>query len=182
MVRTAFLVMCLLLGFGGCSSDPPPAPPTAAGQYRLGPGDKLNVVVFGNTELSGAYTIDPDGHADLPLLGTMTIGGMTLAQARELIRSRLDREFLVNPRVSVEIVSYRPYYILGEVNHPGNYPYSGDLTVAEAVAIAGGYTRRARSNDFLVTRRDHDHTASYTLSANDLVMPGDMIEVRRRSF
>ena len=182
----ATLCLCVFVVqiFAACSGGPDsrPAPPASAVQYQLGAGDKVNIVVFGNADLSGGYTIDPQGNLDLPLMGTMKVGGLTVGEAREAIRTRLDREFLVNPRVTMEVANYRPFYILGEVNHPGNYPYSADLTVAQAVAVAGGYTRRARTDDVIATRHIGDNVINYTLSANDPILPGDTIEVRRRSF
>ena len=111
--------------------------------YKLGAGDKLRVTVFGEKDLSGNFDVNDQGIVALPLIGPVALGGKTINEAEALITQKYGKNYLVNPRVTVEVLNYRPFYILGEVQKPGSYPYVSGLTVLNAVALAGGYTPRA---------------------------------------
>lgn len=165
-------------------SSPTPSASSAAqaAGYRLGPGDKLRVAVFGVEALGGEVVVPGSGRVPLPLIGEMQAAGLTADQLRTNIETALSDGFVKNPRVSVEVLNYRPFYILGEVNKPGEYPYTSGLTVLNAVARAEGFTYRAKTRVF--KRRstgDRDEHAE-KLTAGAPVQPGDTIRIEERSF
>lgn len=150
--------------------------------YRLGPGDQLKLTVFDNPRESGEFEVDSLGNVAHPLIGSITARGRTLEEFQEFVRKALDEKFIVNPKVSVEVLNYRPFYIYGEVNRGGSYPYVVGLTVRRAVAIAGGFTRRARKAPVLLVRDEVKGTEKYDRELDEVVLPGDIIEVQRRLF
>ncbi len=151
-----------------------------AKDYILGSGDRIRVVVFGQEDLSGEFEIDGTGQVSLPLIKEMTASGLTLRELEALISGKLKPDFLKNPRVNVEVLNYRPFYIIGQVKKPGSYPFVSGMTVINAVALAGGYTYRAREGKVLITRSKSGKRkpANHTTK----VMPGDVIEVPERFF
>lgn len=167
---------------GACASSPalPPAMDLdAASEYKLGAGDKVNMKVYGDDTLSGAYQVDGKGMFTVPLVGNVEAAGLTKNQLEDALRTKL-RRYLNDPRVAVEIESYRPFYIIGEVQKPGSYNYVNGMTVINAVAIAGGFTYRAKDDAFAI-RRASDRT---TVEGRQMsqVQPGDVIVVRERFF
>lgn len=150
--------------------------------YRLGPGDKLRIIVFGHKDISGQFVIDGSGNIAMPLLGQFAAGGLTVTELEKGLQTALNKNYIVNPRVSVEVLNYRPFFILGEVNRPGSYPYITGITVLQAVALGGGYTRRARTSTAEVTRVTPDGRVTLSLGPEAPVLPGDTIEVGRRLF
>lgn len=159
---------------------------TAAGlglaAYRLGPGDKLKIMVFGQPQESGTFEVDGLGYIAYPLLGRVEAKEKTVAQLTQYLQVELNKTFIVNPRVSIEVLNYRPFYIYGEVNRSGSYPYVSGLTVRRAVAIAGGFTRRAREDPVTLVREDQKGVMKYDAQLDAPVLPGDVIEVERRLF
>ena len=151
-------------------------------QYRLGVGDKLRVTVFGHKELSGEYVISGNGEVVMPLIRGVRGNGLTTGQLADAIVDRLRPDYLVNPRVTVELLGYRPFYILGEVRKPGDYPYVEGMTVLNAVALAGGFAPHAKRDRVIIERGTG--TARKKLKANVgvRVLPGDIITVRERFF
>lgn len=177
------LAAALAMGLAGCgmnSIDLPPPPPDAP-VYRLAPGDKVAVQVFGQTDLSGQFDVNADGMISLPLVGLVPARGRTLDELTADIGARLNK-FMVNPRFTVEIVSYRQVFVLGEVQKPGGYPYSVGMTAQQAVALAGGFTRRAITDRLVLTRDTDQGPKDYGLGLKDLVAPGDTLDVERRVF
>lgn len=150
--------------------------------YRLGPGDRLRVIVFGEEDLSGEFEVDSVGIVSLPLIKSINTSGMTLAQLRGQIETQLEAGYLVEPRVSVEILNYRPFYITGEVGRPGEYPYVAGMNVLKAIAMAGGYTYRANTRRVLLTRSDTTNEEEQKATQNLLILPGDYIRVPERFF
>lgn len=150
--------------------------------YLIGPGDKLKIVVFGHPEESGEFEVDGTGTFGYSLLGRIAARGKTPGQVQEHVRAQLDSRFIVDPRVSVEVLRYRPFYIYGEVEKSGSYPYVSALTVRRAVAIAGGFTRRARHAPVNIVREDAEAAVGFEAGLDVPVLPGDTIEVRRRLF
>jgi len=150
--------------------------------YALGPGDKLKVVVFGQEDLSGEFDVDGNGFVSLPLVGGVRVGGKTIAEAESAIIKALRPDYLKNPRVSLQVLNYRPFYIIGEVNSPGSYPYVNGITVLEAVAIAGGFTYRAKESRMSIIRGTDSSRDEEDASPETLVLPGDVIEVPERFF
>jgi len=187
MVRALFrwpgAVLCLGLLAAGCglnSIDLPP-PPAEPPVYRLAPGDKVSVQVFGQPDMSGQFDVNADGMMSVPLVGSVPARDRTVADIRQDLAGRLDR-FIVNPRFTVDVVSYRQIFVLGEVAKPGGYPYSIGLTVQQAVALAGGYTRRAITDKVVVTRLTDNGPKEYGVTPRDTVLPGDTLDVQRRVF
>ena len=174
----AFLFAFILtVGFGGAV-----APAWAAGsvEYRLGPGDLLRVVVFGHEDLSGEFEVKGSGHVSLPLIREVEAQGLTLRQFEQAVIDSLKPDFLINPRVSVDVLNYRPFYIIGEVKRPGSYPYVNGMTVVNAIALAGGYTYRAKENEVLITRAGDAGNKQEPADHQTVVLPGDVIEVPER--
>ncbi len=154
----------------------------AGDEYRIGAGDKLSVIVFGHDDLSREVLVDGSGRMSLPLIGQIEVEGRTVAELQEDITATLDRDFIVDPRVSIEVVTYRPFFILGQVNKPGRYPYIEGMTVRMAVALAGGFTRRAEEDTALVIRSGDAEGEGDTVELDTSIGPGDTVEVERRLF
>jgi protein involved in polysaccharide export with SLBB domain len=154
------------------------------GDYRLGAGDKLHIIVFGEEALTGDFSVSNGGSIAFPLIGTLDAGGRSLADVQEMIRSRLAAGYLKDPRVSVEVLEYRTFYILGEVNKPGQYPYRTNMTVEQAVATAGGYTYRANRKKFVMSHdSENGETKLQFKDAGGLrIQPGDTLRILERFF
>ena len=149
---------------------------------RLAPGDKLRVTVFGEDKLSGEYQVDSAGSLSLPLAGTIQGAGLTKPELEQALTAKLKSEYLRNPKVTVDVVSYRPFYVLGEVQKPGEYQFRSGLNVLSALAIAGGATYRASTSKVLIQRSGSIDMAEYQQSPTVLVMPGDVVRVPERFF
>lgn len=150
--------------------------------YALSGGDRVRVVVFGDQALGGDFTIGGSGFIALPLIGEVDVRGLTSTQLQDRITAKLADGYLKDPRVAVEVLSTRPFYILGEVNKPGQYPFSNGLTVLGAVAQAGGYTYRAKTKEALIKHAGEDVEATYDVTATTMVAPGDTIRIKERWF
>lgn len=153
------------------------------GLYRLGPGDKMRVTVFNEPDLSGEFTIDGQGFVRLPLMGQVQAAGLTSFGLESRIADQLTNGgFLVNPRVSVDVITYRPFYILGEVAKPGEYAYINAMSVPNAIALAGGYTDRAITSEIYI--RHQGETKEHELAADEStpILPGDVVRVRRTTY
>jgi polysaccharide export outer membrane protein len=156
--------------------------PVADGPYRLDAGDKLRIVVFGQDTLTNTYAVDAAGQVTLPLIGAVTARGLTTQQLSAAIAGRLRAGFLRDPSVAVEVDTYRPFFVLGEVTYPGQYPYVPNITVEAAIAIAGGFTPRAAKKSVTVTRKIQGVPGRYKLPMNYPLEPGDVITIGERWF
>jgi polysaccharide export outer membrane protein len=179
----AIAALVAALPIVGCSSmgaDLPPLPQTASADtaYRLGPGDKLRITVFGAEDLSGDFSVNDSGTVDAPLVGAVKAAGLTTEEFGRALERRLADGYMKNPKVAVQAQTYRPVYIFGEVTRPGEYPYSAGMTVLNAVALGGGYSYRANQNYVVVTRNNHDYKASGT----SRLAAGDIVRVPERYF
>lgn len=182
--RARFAAYRSLIGFWAIALISLSGLTSAVGQeqgYTLGTGDLLRVTVFGHKDLSGEFAVDSTGQITLPLAGNLLVVNRSLDHVEDLIVSALKPDYLKNPQVSVEIVNYRPFYIIGEVANPGSYPYVGGMRVINAVAMAGGFTYRAKQNDLVITRAKGDGSQEQA-EQNTPVFPGDVIEVPERFF
>ena len=150
-------------------------------EYSLGTGDLLRVTVFGHEDLSGEFEVDSAGRISLPLIGDLLVGNRSLDNVEQLMVSALKPDYLKNPQISVEIISYRPFYILGEVANPGGYPFVGGMRVINAVAMAGGFTYRAKEQKLFITRAKGNGKQERAGQGTP-VFPGDVIEVPERFF
>jgi polysaccharide export outer membrane protein len=176
----------MLFIVAGCSSHPAaPAASDVVAQgtpYTLGSGDKLRVTVFNEPSLSGEYAVSDSGNLALPLVGEIPAVGLSTAELSTRVTARLSEGYLKDPKVSVEVLNYRPYFILGEVNKPGQYPYSSDLTVMNAIAAASGSTYRANMKSVLIKRASEQQEHKHALTAATKVYPGDTIRIKERFF
>ena len=150
--------------------------------YTLGTGDKLRINVFGQPELSGEFVVDGTGAISLPLIGQVTAIGLSTQELETTIAANLSNGFLLEPRVSAEVINYRPFYILGEVGRPGEYPFNSGLTVLNAVAAAGGFTYRANKKVVFIKSADGNQEMPFELDTNTVVKPGDTLRIGERIF
>lgn len=155
---------------------------SAQGAYVLGSGDRIKITVFGEPELSGEFQIDGQGEVSIPLIGAMRAIGETTRSFEGQVETAYADGYLVSPQVSVEVLNFRPFFILGEVNNPGSYPYREGLTVLNAVALAGGFTYRADEDDIEITRGGDTSVRPAEAQLTTPVGPGDMIRVTERLF
>jgi polysaccharide export outer membrane protein len=150
--------------------------------YHLDAGDKLRVVVYGQEGLTNTYAIDAAGSITMPLIGAVAARGRTPAGLAAEISAKLRNGYIRDPSVAVEIDSYRPFFILGEVQAPGQYPYVPNMTVESAVAIAGGFTPRAKRNMVTVTHTEAGGSGRYVVPMGTSLSPGDTVYVGERWF
>ncbi|MDW3207323.1 MAG: polysaccharide biosynthesis/export family protein [Alphaproteobacteria bacterium] len=163
-----------------CTGGPTPtgmAPDAGSYEYKLGAGDLIAINVFGDESLSGEQSLDGNGKLSLPLVGEVPAAGQTPMELQSTLEKEFS-EYMQSPNVTVRVIEYRPFYIVGEVRNPGSYSYVDGMTVVNAVALAGGYTYRAAKDGFIL-QRDQEN-----LLARDLtpVRPGDVITVQERYF
>jgi polysaccharide biosynthesis/export protein len=158
------------------------APVVPAPDYTLDSGDRLRVVVFGQDGLTNAYLVDAAGFIDMPLIGNVMARGATTEELASRIAAKLRNGFIREPHVAVEVVVYRPFFILGEVTAPGQYPYVPRMTAENAVAIAGGFTPRAFRRHLVLDRPVNGHLVRMSVPPSFPIRPGDMINVQERWF
>lgn len=184
----SFILACLL---AACAKSGPA--PISSGDryvasrelvetYELGAGDKVHVTVFNEPQLSGDFSVSSDGKISLPLIGDVTVVGKTTAAAAKDIQARLAEGYILDPRVSMEVATYRPFFILGEVRAPGQYPYSSGLTALNAIATAQGYTPRAKKKTVLIRQFGEQYEQEYLVTPNLRVRPGDTLRIVERFF
>lgn len=189
------LALILCLSAAGCDDvtnlvqapahapAPRPSHVAANGPVRLHPGDKVRVTVIGEEKISGEFEIDTAGDISIPAAGTLHVAGLTKAEVEARIVGKLKgQQYLLNPMVTVDVSSFRPFYVLGEVAKPGEYPYHSGLNILSAVAVAGGDTYRANQSHALVQRAGEDGFHEYPLSPDVPIYPGDLIKIPERYF
>jgi polysaccharide biosynthesis/export protein len=159
-----------------------PMPATYDAAYRLDAGDKLRVVIYGQEGLTNTYAIGAGGAITMPLIGSVPARGLTPAELASAITRRLRGGYIRDPSVAVEIEAYRPFFILGEVAAPGQYPYVPNMSVESAVAIAGGFSPRARRDRVTVTHTDASGSSRYVVPLGTPLGPGDTVFVHERWF
>jgi protein involved in polysaccharide export with SLBB domain len=168
---------------GGCAAPTVSTEPEqAAAPVLIGPGDRLRVIVFGQNQLSGDFVIADDGNLSLPLAGRIPLAGLTPAQGEKALKDRLEQGIVTKPEVSIDVVRYRPVYVVGEVTRPGGYEPIGELSVINAVALAGGFTYRAQRDQLTLLREGDPHRTPIPVSEATPVGPGDVIIVPERWF
>jgi polysaccharide biosynthesis/export protein len=150
--------------------------------YTLGSGDRVRVIVFGQDSLSNSYAVDGSGNIFMPLIGIVPAKGRTIEGLAHTIDARLRAGFLRDPQVSVEIEAYRPFFVLGEVTTPGQYPFINGMTAETAIAVAGGFTPRGYQGGVDITRVVDGRPVTGQIPLTQLIRPGDTIVVRERYF
>jgi len=184
------LALLALSALMGCVSNLPVETAIDAGlagearlaEYRLGPSDKIRLIIYGEPDLSGEFSINAHGQLSLPLLGEVDAKGLTIDELRMQVAAGFSEGYLNDAQVAAEVVTYRPYYILGEVALPGEYPYSAGITVFKAVAAAQGFSYRAKKSSVYIRRADEDEEINTKLTQGLMVYPGDVIRVGERFF
>jgi polysaccharide export outer membrane protein len=164
------------------AGSPDPVPPGGSYDYVLGPGDKLRIIVFGEDNLTGEFVVAGNGGISFPLIGEIHAAGRTLADLRGDIERSLRGDYLKDPRVSAEVLTFRPYYILGEVAKPGEYPYRTRITIMNAIATAGGFTYRANHKYIFVKKANETTEHKVPLTDEVKLDPGDTARVAERYF
>lgn len=158
----------------------PSLPPSPEAQYTLDSGDRVQINVFGEDRITNEYLVNDRGNVSVPLIGDIPARGLTVAQLKSVVEEELRKGILLQPSVSVQIAEYRPFFILGEVARPGQFPYVEGMTVLSAVAIGGGFTFRANKSVFQVTRTVNGRSVSFQASGESKVQPGDVVNVLER--
>lgn len=167
---------------GACASTASaPAGTEVSTDYRLGAGDQLRITVFNEPELTGQYVVGSSGSIAYPLVGSVNAAGRTVPEFTEALQTAL-ATYVRSPSVSVEVTNYRPFFILGEVQRPGTYPYSASLTVLNAVATAGGFTYRANRGKVFIRHANGTEENEYDLTVATPVLPGDTVRIGERLF
>ncbi len=151
-------------------------------EYRVGAGDLLKVTVFNQTDLSGEFTINGAGQIALPLVGDVNTKKLTVKQVEKAIVDKLKPDYLLNPIVSVQMLNYRPYYIMGEIQGQGSHTYVDGMTYLNAVVMAGGFTYRAKEDHVMVIRMNDQQKKELRLNMDEKVLPGDVIRIEERFF
>lgn len=163
-------------------NSPIPALEVSDSTYRLLPADRFRINVFNQPDLSGDFQLDGEGQFVMPLLGRIRAEGLTSAELEILLTNRLRPDYLVNPRIYVQVLNYRPYYLIGEAAGTGPFPYVAGMTYLTAIARSGGFSYRAKKEFVYVIRADDPEQQEIKLSVNEIVQPGDIIRVAERMF
>ena len=179
LVAGLFLAGCESTTIGAADPSVVYVPPSSP---RLQGGDKIRVTVFGEDKITGEYDVDPGGFVSLPLAGTVHAGGLTKSELELLLTKKFRTDYLRDPKVTVDVASFRPFYVLGEVQKPGEYPYKGGINVLSAIAIAGGQTYRANRSKVMIQRASEAEMHEYPLSISVPIYPGDLIRIPERYF
>lgn len=182
-VRPLFVLLLALLAGCAPGRDLPPLAAAPPVPYRLGPGDKLRIITVSDEALTGDFRVNESGEIELPMLGRFHAGGHSAsglgrALAAALRQAGLERD----PSVAVEVVRYRPVFVLGEVNKPGAFAYQPGMTVLSAVALAGGFTYRAIEGYAEVVRVAHGRTVAAKATQAGALQPGDVVTIFERRF
>lgn len=176
----AALALAVLVGAPSLAAAPVPAP--GNGDYRLGTADKIRVIVYGETDLGGEFQVDATGNVRLPLVGQVKAGGMTAHELEQNIATALANGYLNDPKVAVEVLTYRPFYIIGQVLKPGEYPYAVGMSASSAVALAGGFTTKAIESSIYVRHQGETQEHRVALNEGVAVQPGDVLRVDSTAF
>jgi len=184
-----WLTPAVLLLASACAapqSSLPPLPSPDVASYKLAPGDQIRVITYDETQLTNTFTIGADGTIAFPLLGPLPASGLTAAQLTAHIADALQQQKLLShPSVSIQIAQYRPISVLGEVNRPGQYPYTPGMTTLDAVALAGGFTYRAvqdQATDWRSSGEPAGQPVQGTVGAGSTLAPGDVVTISERYF
>ncbi len=197
-VVLAFLLAPLILMLASCANSPsatmgaPGVPVGTPGNvvsdagnldsiYQLGSGDKIRITVFGENDLSGVFDVNGAGMVSMPLVGPVSAKGKTIDQFADIVTDKLKGGYLTDPKVSIEVINYRPFYIIGEVEKPGQYPYTNGMTVLNAVAVAGGFTYRASADSVYIARGGAGEV-EMPVGQMTRVLPGDVVRIPERYF
>lgn len=182
-IGALFAAVLSLSGCGNPASDLPPLEQGQQTEYRLGTGDTVRVITFDDARLSGEFRVNDAGRLSLPLVGAIPAAGHSPRAVESAIAEAMRRANLFrNPSVAVEVITYRPIFVLGQVERPGQFPYQPGMTVLTAIAVAGGFTYRAYEDEVSVTRTTDGVATESRAARAALLQPGDVITVFERRF
>ena len=173
---TVFILAALLL------PSPLPAGGHVDADYKLGSGDRIRITVYNEEDLHRETTVDDRGVISYPFLGEVAVAGMSPGELEQHIASGLEGDYLIHPKVSVDIVEYRPFFVNGEVGEPGGFPFQPGITVRKAISVAGGFKERASRDKIYVIREDNPDGRAARVRLDDRVRPGDIITVEQSFF
>ncbi len=188
MIRLRILATLMLAGLAaslaGCTDRAPLVEPATVGSgpYLLGSGDRLRIVVYDQPSLTNIYEVDQEGQVSFPLIGDVAASDSTVDELANRIRGQLATHYLREPNVTVEVATYRPFFVLGEVGNPGQYPYVPGITAETAVAVAGGFTDRANKRVVRVSRTVKGKLYESRIRVIEPIRPGDTIYVPESLF
>ena len=185
LIRRWTVVAAGLLALTACSPgrDLPPLPASTRDTYLLGAGDQVRVITFGEEQMTGNFRISDSGSIAVPLLGLVSAAGITPDQLGQKIAQALQsKKLFMHPSVAVEVIEYRPIFVLGEVNKPGQFPYQPGMTMLTAVAVAGGFTYRAVDGYASDVRVVDKHGIEGRIERQTLLQPGDVVTIFERVF
>lgn len=187
MMARRLAVILPLLAFGACANpggDLPPLPEATVSAYRLGPEDQVRVTVFNDPRLTGEFRVTDAGTINLPLVGSVRAGGRTTSEVETAIETAMrERQLFRDPDAAVQVLTYRPVFVLGQVERGGQFPYQPGMTALSAVAVAGGYNYRALRDLVSVTRvGEQGRAQEYRATPQSLLQPGDVVTVFERRF
>lgn len=180
-LRSALLAL-LILSLGAMGLSTPSAKAASDNDYRLGSGDKILINVYGEEDLTIETLLSDSGLINYPFLGELKVTGLSLGKLEALIIKGLKGDYLISPNVQVSIIEYRPFFIKGEVEKPGGYPFQPGLSIAKAAALAEGFTERASKSKIFVVRGDDPSQTPVKVNLNTLLRPGDIVTVQQSFF
>ncbi|MDJ0652829.1 MAG: polysaccharide biosynthesis/export family protein [Xanthomonadales bacterium] len=151
-------------------------------EYHIGPGDVVSISVFGEADLSPQVRVDEGGTIQYPFLGQLSVAGLSTLELKDLLMAGLKPDYLVDPKIAVSVATYRPFYVNGEVNDPGGYPYEPGMTVQMALALAGGLTDRASVRKVFLQREGQSEESRQRVDMDARVGPGDIITIEQSFF
>ena len=155
---------------------------TADSVYRLGLGDRVRITTFGEPTMGGEFQVGGNGSISFPLIGEVPADNKTTSELEAALVARLRDGYLLDPRVTVEVLTFRPFFILGEIERPGRYPTFEGMTVTRAIATAGGFTYRANKKVVFIRRRGETSERQVAISEDARIQPGDVVRVGERYF
>lgn len=183
-ILAALLLACVASAVAGCTDRAPLTGPTVVGSgpYHFGAGDRLRIVVYDQPSLTNIYEVDQSGQVSFPLIGDVDASGATADQLATRLEARLAHGFLRDPNVTVEVATYRPFFVLGEVGTPGQFPYVPGITAETAIAVAGGFTDRANRRVVRISRTVDGKLYEAKVPVIEPIRPGDTIYVPESLF
>jgi polysaccharide export outer membrane protein len=183
MPRTQFFaILALLLSLLGQDAFAQSVSSNTVDTYRLGSGDMIHVNVFDEPDLGGDFNVSGDGKISLPLIGDTVAAGRTVSELQDAVAAAFSGRYLRDPKVNIQVIKFRPFYIYGEVGKPGEYPFSNGITVLNAVALAEGFTYRANKKKVFIRRVNESKETEVPITSDLVVEPGATLRIAERHF
>jgi polysaccharide export outer membrane protein len=181
-IVSAFLLVMAVPATALAAAAPTPSAAVESGEYVLDAGDRVRLSLYGDDSFKGEFAVSDNGTVSLPLIGTQPAAGMSVNAFRAAVEAKLADGYYRDPRLSAEVINFRPFYIMGEVKKPGQYPYVTGMTLGQAVAIAEGYTLAARKGTIAIRRAKSQEELKVSANPAMPIGPGDTVRVLERIF